>query len=87
MLGIQVTGDLGTIVTQARKNGLIVLTAGSDVIRLLPPLTITEEEIERAVSILAECLSWKLSGRLRKENTKYFQLFLQNIEIVFAFVL
>ena len=57
MLGIQVTGDLGTIVTQARKNGLIVLTAGSDVIRLLPLLTITEEEIERAVSILAECLS------------------------------
>lgn len=57
MLGIQVIGDLGTIVTQARKNGLIVLTAGSDVIRLLPPLTITEEEIERAVSILAECLS------------------------------
>ncbi|HEM3677918.1 TPA: acetylornithine transaminase [Streptococcus suis] len=57
MLGIQVTGDLGTIVTQARKNGLIVLTAGSDVIRLLPPLTITEEEIERAVSFLAECLS------------------------------
>ena len=57
MLGIQVTGDLGTIVTQARKNGLIVLTAGSDVIRLLPPLTITEEEIERAVSILADCLS------------------------------
>lgn len=57
MLGIQVTGDLGTIITQARKNGLIVLTAGSDVIRLLPPLTITEEEIERAVSILAECLS------------------------------
>ena len=57
MLGIQVTGDLDTIVTQARKNGLIVLTAGSDVIRLLPPLTITEEEIERAVSILAECLS------------------------------
>ena len=57
ILGIQVTGDLGTIVTQARKNGLIVLTAGSDVIRLLPPLTITEEEIERAVSILADCLS------------------------------
>ena len=57
ILGIQVTGDLGTIVTQARKSGLIVLTAGSDVIRLLPPLTITEEEIERAVSILAECLS------------------------------
>lgn len=57
MLGIQVTGDLGTIVTQARKNGLIVLTAGSDVIRLLPPLTITEEEIDKAVSILAECLS------------------------------
>ncbi|BCP57948.1 acetylornithine aminotransferase [Streptococcus parasuis] len=57
MIGIQVTSDLGTIVTQARKNGLIVLTAGSDVIRLLPPLTITEEEIEKTVSILAECLS------------------------------
>ncbi|MGQ7354729.1 acetylornithine transaminase [Streptococcus suis] len=57
MIGIQVTSDLGTIVTQARKNGLIVLTAGSDVIRLLPPLTITEEEIVKTVSILAECLS------------------------------
>ncbi len=55
MIGIQTTADLASIVTKAREKGLIVLTAGVDVVRLLPPLTLTKEEIDRGVAILADC--------------------------------
>ncbi|KXT75835.1 acetylornithine transaminase [Streptococcus sp. DD12] len=52
MIGIQTKASLQAIVSQAREQGLIVLTAGSDVIRLLPPLTLTTQEIDQGVSIL-----------------------------------
>lgn len=60
MLGIQTSGDLPAIVSQAREQGLIVLTAGTNVIRLLPPLTITKEEMDQAVQILATVLGKQL---------------------------
>ena len=40
----------------AVEQGLLVLTA-KDKVRLLPPLTITDEEIEKGVAILADVLS------------------------------
>lgn len=40
------------VVGDARKNGLIVLTAGGTVIRLLPPLTISEAELLRGIDLL-----------------------------------
>jgi len=39
------------------KRGLVVLTAGKDVLRLLPPLTISDEELEKGLAILHEYLS------------------------------
>ena len=40
-----------------RDAGLLVITAGKgDVLRLLPPLVVTEEEVERAVEIIAEAM-------------------------------
>lgn len=56
MIGVQVTKDPHEIATQALELGLIVLTAGKDVIRLLPPLTITESEIEIGLKILKKVL-------------------------------
>ncbi|MCL2096755.1 MAG: aspartate aminotransferase family protein [Oscillospiraceae bacterium] len=38
------------------NNGLLVLTAGSDVIRFLPPLNITYEEIDKGLGILEKIL-------------------------------
>lgn len=38
------------------QQGLLVLPAGADVIRLLPPLTVSEAEIEQAVDTLANVL-------------------------------
>ncbi|HFR3771593.1 TPA: aminotransferase class III-fold pyridoxal phosphate-dependent enzyme, partial [Streptococcus suis] len=57
MVGIETDADLEQIVVAARQNGLIVLTAGSNVIRLLPPLTITRVEIDQAVAVLEKVMA------------------------------
>lgn len=57
MLGIETTKDLSQVLDEAKKNGLILLTAGSDVIRLLPPLTINRSEIDSALEVLEAVLS------------------------------
>ncbi len=54
MIGIETTGNLGELVQVARDKGLIVLTAGTNVIRLLPPITLSDAEIEKGVTILSE---------------------------------
>ncbi len=57
MVGIETDADLGQIVTSTRQKSLIVLTAGNNVIRLLPPLTVTIEEIDQAITILQKVMS------------------------------
>lgn len=52
MVGIACTDEVADIVAALRKKGLLVLVAGPHVIRLLPPLTVTQEEIDRAVSLI-----------------------------------
>ncbi|MCI6868956.1 MAG: aspartate aminotransferase family protein [Lachnospiraceae bacterium] len=53
MQGIVVTGrPVGEIVKSALDHGLVVLSAGSDVIRFVPPLVITEQDIDEMVERL-----------------------------------
>jgi acetylornithine/N-succinyldiaminopimelate aminotransferase len=52
--GLKCIGSNSAIVDQARAGGLLVLTAADNVVRLLPPLIVTEAEIDRAVGILTE---------------------------------
>jgi acetylornithine/N-succinyldiaminopimelate aminotransferase len=40
---------VGEIVKKALANGLVVLSAGSDVLRLVPPLVITETDIDEMI--------------------------------------
>lgn len=56
MIGIEVTESPSEIQKKAIEKGLLVLTAGKNVIRLLPPLIISKEEIEKAVKILEETI-------------------------------
>ena len=56
MIGIQLTDKKAIDVANAAlEEGLLVLTA-KDKVRLLPPLTMTDEEIEAGVAILAHVL-------------------------------
>ena len=57
MWGIELLEPAAPYVTAARERGLLVCTAGAQVIRLVPPLVVTREELERAVAILGEVLA------------------------------
>ena len=55
ILGIAVEPEKRAGLTAAlMEKGVLVLTAGEDTIRLLPPLVITKEEIDRAVEAMKE---------------------------------
>ncbi len=55
------TGDrrttVGSVVTKALANGLLVISAGSDVLRLVPPLVITKEHIDEMIEKLEKSLA------------------------------
>ena len=58
MQGLVITGTtVGSIVTKALENGLLVISAGSDVLRLVPPLVITKENIDEMVEKLEKSLA------------------------------
>ena len=53
MQGLVVAGrPVGEIVTKALENGLIAISAGTDVLRFVPPLIITEHDIDEMVEKL-----------------------------------
>jgi predicted acetylornithine/succinylornithine family transaminase len=62
LLGVQLNGSVKPLIEAARQRGLIVINAGEEVLRICPPLTITPEEIEAGLELLAE--SWKALERV-----------------------
>ena len=55
MLGIVVDKDeRAAMVSQLMEKGVLVLTAGTEAIRLLPPLVITKEEMDEAIVAMRE---------------------------------
>jgi len=56
MLGIELKEKAGPYAQKLMEKGVIVLMAGATVIRLLPPLVITKEEIDTVVQALKDTL-------------------------------
>jgi acetylornithine/N-succinyldiaminopimelate aminotransferase len=54
LAGIKCVVTAGEIVVKAREKGLLVLTAGDNVMRILPPLIAGDAEIDEAVGILTQ---------------------------------
>lgn len=52
LIGVAFTCDVAPIVSKLEEKGLLVLQAGVNVLRILPPLTATKEEIDEAVHIM-----------------------------------
>jgi len=52
LLGIRCHVTAGDFVAKLRANGLLCLTAGENVLRILPPLIVGEAEIEEGLAIL-----------------------------------
>ena len=57
MWGLELTEPAAPFVTAARERGLLILTAGTNVLRLVPPLVITPEELERGTVVLEAVLA------------------------------
>ncbi|KAK2627568.1 hypothetical protein QTJ16_003534 [Diplocarpon rosae] len=55
-LGLQLSQDPSPIVTAARERGLLIITAGTNTLRFVPSLTITEAEIHEGFAILGEAM-------------------------------
>ncbi|MBE6720093.1 MAG: aspartate aminotransferase family protein [Ruminococcaceae bacterium] len=56
MLGIDTDGDAAEIAKKCLKNGLLVLTAHHNKVRLLPPLIIDYDDIDKGLKILKEAI-------------------------------
>ncbi len=52
MLGMEVNRECGCMVDDARENGLIINCTASNVLRFVPPLIITKEQIDTVASIM-----------------------------------
>lgn len=57
MMGIELNSNISDIISRCREKGLLLVGAGSTVIRFVPPLIITEEEIDKALNILESVIS------------------------------
>ena len=57
MWGLELNEAAAPVVAAARDRHLLVLTAGATVIRIVPPLTVSRDELERGVAILDEVLA------------------------------
>ncbi len=56
MQGLVFAHPVGEIIGRALEKGLILISAGANIIRFVPPLIITRENIDEMVSILDTCI-------------------------------
>lgn len=54
--GIRVKKPAGEIINQALKEGLVIISASENVIRLVPPLIIEKEHVDEMLDILRNCM-------------------------------
>lgn len=57
MQGIELTVPVGEVVKKALENGLILISAESNTIRFVPPLVITQKDVDDMIEILDRTLS------------------------------
>ena len=56
MLGLVVDGEAKDVVESLKAQGLLALTAGKNVVRFLPPLTLAESDLEDAIDMISDAL-------------------------------
>lgn len=56
MQGLVLRRPAGDIITKALEKGLVLINAGTNIIRFVPPLIITKENIDDMIVILKSCL-------------------------------
>lgn len=57
LIGLRCVPAVGDVQTAAQNAGLLCVTAGDNVLRLVPPLTVTEEDCRKAVAMLVQAVT------------------------------
>ena len=57
LLGVELDRVVRDVIDQCLQRGVVVCSAGERVLRLTPPLTITDSELDQALAVLEEVLS------------------------------
>jgi predicted acetylornithine/succinylornithine family transaminase len=56
LLGVEMDREVAPVLSRCMEKGLLVATAGARVVRFVPPLVISEAEVDRAVEILDDAV-------------------------------
>ncbi len=56
MQGLECSVPVGSIISKCLEKGLVLINAGSNILRFVPPLVITKAHVDEMVSILQEAL-------------------------------
>ena len=56
ILGLQLSQDPTPVITAARERGLLVITCGTNTLRFVPPLVISDAEIDEGMNILQDAM-------------------------------
>ncbi len=57
MRGIRIAGSAGAVREAAQRDGVLIATAGDDVLRLVPPLILTNAHVDEAMAALGQALA------------------------------
>ena len=56
MQGLEFDKPVGEIIKKAIEKGLLLISAGTNVIRFLPPLIISQKDVNDMIAILEEAI-------------------------------
>ena len=62
LIGLVADCDVKPIIEALQSQGLLALSAGKNVVRFLPPLTLGEDDLEDAVDMISDALDEVLGG-------------------------
>lgn len=57
MQGLEVSVAPSVVINKALEAGLVIISAGSNVLRFVPPLVITEVHVDEMIAVLKDCLA------------------------------
>ncbi len=60
--GLVFTCPVAPVINKAVENGLLLINAGTNIIRFVPPLIITKRDVDEMISILTRCLGDVAAG-------------------------
>ncbi len=70
MIGVELRFEVKDVILRALKKGVIMLYAGRNVLRFLPPLVIEEKHIDKVIDTLEEVFSIEEEEKLGKSYAK-----------------